>query len=260
MGRRAPGRGSNRWLGQHFLKSPKLAASLVDQAKVSPSDLVVEIGAGHGVLTKELSQRAAKVLAVEKDRSLAVGLVRRFSNNDKILILTGDFFDLPLPAHPFRVFGNIPFGSTTQLLRYLLDTGAALSRADFIVQRGAATKRAQRWNLLNLCWAPWWQFSIAARIPSSAFTPRPSVDAALLTISKRTTPLLSDHDAPTFARFARGAWTARDVGTAMKPLIPARRLRILSRKHRFSLHAPPSELDVQHWIVLFRAMSHLNDS
>ena len=254
MGKRAPGRGSNQWLGQHFLKSPKLAGSLVDQATVSPSDLVVEVGAGDGMLTNELVRRAAKVLAVEKDRSLAVGLVRRFSNDDKVLVLAGDFFDLPLPAHPFRFFGNIPFDGTTHLLRYLLDaTGVAFSRADFIVQRGAAIKRAQRWNLLNLCWAPWWQFSIAARIPSSAFTPRPSVDAALLTICKRTTPLLPEQDTLTFARFARVAWAARDVGTAMKPLIPARRLRTLSTKHRFSLHAPPSELEVQHWIALFRA-------
>ena len=256
MGRRAPGRGSSQWLGQHFLKSPKLAASLVDQAKVSPSDLVVEVGAGDGMLTKALVRRAAKVIAVEKDRSLAVGLVRRFPNDDKVLILAGDFFDFPLPAHPFRVFGNIPFDRTTHILRYLLDTtGVAISRADFIVQLGAAIKRAQRWNLLNLCWAPWWQFSIAARIPSSAFAPRPSVDAALLTISKRTTPLLPDHDTLEFARFARVAWPASDVGTAMKPLIPARRLRTLSTKHRFSLHTSPSQLDVGQWIVLFRERS-----
>lgn len=213
------------------------------------------------MLTKELVRHAAKVVAVEMDRSLAIALVKRFSNDHKVLVVVGDFFDLPLPGRPFRLFGNIPFDRTTDLLHYLLDaTGIAISRADLVVQRGAAIKRAQRWNLLNLCWSPWWHFSIVARIPSNAFDPRPSVDAAFLTISKRTTPLLPEHDRMAFARFARAAWAARDIGTAMKSLVPARRLRNLSTKHRLSLNASPSVIDVKHWIVLFRAQSDVNRS
>ena len=54
-------------LGQHFLAGNRLAAGLVEQAEVGPDDLVVEIGAGTGVLTEALARRAGRVVAVERD-------------------------------------------------------------------------------------------------------------------------------------------------------------------------------------------------
>ncbi|HWC14842.1 MAG TPA: rRNA adenine N(6)-methyltransferase family protein [Actinomycetota bacterium] len=256
MDRRAAEHRSNEWLGQHFLRSPKLAASLVDRVNLSSSDLVIEVGAGHGMLTNELVGRAALVIAVEVDPSLAIGLVRRFSHEDAVIVAAGDFFDLPRPADEFRLFGNVPFDKTTRLLRNVLDVaGSHMRRADLIVQHGAAIKRARSRNLLNLCWAPWWDFSMGKRIPSSAFRPRPSVDAAVLTISKKTTPLLPDREAVGFAQFARNAWSARDVRTAMKPFVHDRRLHHLSTQLRFPLGASPAKLDVQQWVALYRAIA-----
>ncbi|MDQ3964664.1 MAG: rRNA adenine N(6)-methyltransferase family protein [Actinomycetota bacterium] len=247
-----PQRRSTRWLGQHFLKSPKLAHSLVERTNVSSSELVIEIGAGDGILTKELARRAAQVVAVEIDPLLVLSLVQRFSKDEKVLLVFGDFFEFPLPGRAFRVFGNVPFDKTTRVLRYLL--GAAdvpISRADLIVQVGAAIKRTQRWNLLNLCWAPWWDFATTARIPSRAFRPAPSVDAALLTISKKASPLLPEEDTREFARFARVVWPAANVRTGMKSLLPARGLHNLSRQLGFSLSASPSELDLDQWVTLY---------
>ncbi len=137
-------RPSTQWLGQHSLKNHKLAASLVHGTGISSSDLVVEVGAGDGILTKELVRLAGHVLAVELDPTLAIILVKRFADDPNLLIIAGDFLDLPLPAQPFRVFGNIPFGSTTRILRHLLDpTRAGTLRADLIVERGVAIKRAE---------------------------------------------------------------------------------------------------------------------
>jgi 23S rRNA (adenine-N6)-dimethyltransferase len=256
VGKRVPQNRSTRWLGQHFLKSSRLADSLVQQANISSSDLVIELGAGDGILTKELARRAVQVVAVEVDPSLAIPLLRHFSDHEKVLLVFGDFFDFPLPARAFRVFGNIPFDKTTRLLRYLLDAAEApLLRADLIVQEGAAIKRARRWNLLNLCWAPWWAFTITRRITSRAFRPSPSVNAALLTISRRTNPLLPEQDRASFVRFARATWPESDVRSAMRHYLPARRLQNLSRQCGFSLSASPPDLDVHQWITLYRRSS-----
>ncbi|MBA3432451.1 MAG: hypothetical protein H0U16_13370, partial [Actinobacteria bacterium] len=89
-----------RGLGQHFLKSHKLAASLVQRAGVSRSDLVIEVGAGEGILTAELARAAGRVLAVELDPALAIILIRRFSNDAGVSVVAGDFLDVPLPAQP----------------------------------------------------------------------------------------------------------------------------------------------------------------
>ena len=257
MGTCRPKHGSNPWLGQHFLRSRRLAASLVQQTNVSASDLVVEIGAGYGILTRALARRAAQVIAVEIDPTLAINLVKRFSNDGKVLVVSGDFFDLPLPAAPFRVFGNIPFGSTTSLLRHLLSTtDAPIMQVDVIVQRGVAIKRTRGWNLLNLCWAPWWEFKIAARIPPSAFKPPTTVEAALLAISKRRTPLLPELEKRGFFEFARAAWHASTVRDAMRPFMSARRLQDLSKELGSSLTVAPAELDIHQWVTLYDLRSN----
>lgn len=256
MGRRPPEHGSPRWLGQHFLKSPKLAASLVQQTNIASSDLVVEVGAGEGILTRELARLGAQVVAVELDPTLAMSLVKRFSNDGNVVVVAGDFFDVPLPAHAFRVFGNIPFGSTTRLLRHLLDaTGTPLQRADLVVQRGAAIKRTRHGNLLNLCWAPWWKFRMGPRMTARSFKPPPAVDATLLTITKRSIPLLPEHHELPFVQFLRAGFGWSDVGRAMRPFFSARSLQSLSRELGFSLDARPPELDVHQWIGLYIAHS-----
>lgn len=254
MGGRSPEHGSTRWLGQHFLKSPELAASLVQQIDVASLDLVVEVGAGNGILTKELARLAAKVVAVEVDPTLAISLIKRFSNSGEVVVVAGDFFNMPLPADPFRVFGNIPFGSTTRLLRHLLDPAVtALARADVVVQHGVAIKRTRRGNLLNLCWGPWWEFRRGPRIAARSFKPPPAVDAALLTIAKRDIPLLPEYEKLPFARFLRSGFGRSDVRTALRPFISARALQSLSTQMGFSLDARPQELDVHQWISLYRA-------
>lgn len=260
MGKRSPEHGSTRWLGQHFLKSPKLAASLVKQIDVASLDLVVEVGAGHGILTEELTSLAAKVLAVELDPTLAISLVKRFSSSGNVVVVAGDFFDLPLPADPFRVFGNIPFGSTTRLLRHLLDPPVTgLVRADIVVQHGAAIKRTRRGNLLNLCWGPWWEFRMGPRIAARSFKPPPAVDAALLTIAKRDMPLVPVHEKLSFVRFLRAGFGRSEVRTAVRPFISARALQTLSTRMGFSLDARPPELDLRQWVTLYRACKNRRD-
>jgi 23S rRNA (adenine-N6)-dimethyltransferase len=132
------GRASRRGeLGQHFLAGGRLAAELVERAGVGPADLVVEIGAGTGVLTRALARRAGRVLAIEYDPRLAARLRDRLAAHDHVKVVTGDALRLPLPRRPFRVVANPPFGSTAALLRRLLDDPRSpLQRADLILQEG----------------------------------------------------------------------------------------------------------------------------
>ena len=251
---RSSERGHTQWLGQHRLKSPKLAASLVSRANISPSDLVIEVGAGGGILTTELARLAAQVLAVELDPALAGILVERFSNHHNVHIIAGDFLDLPVPARPFRVFGSIPFGSTTRILRHLLDPTTGILRADLIVERGVAIKRARpaRGKLLNVCWAPWWEFSMGRRIAARSFDPAPTVDAALLSISKRKKPLMPEHDKPAFAHFVRSTFGASELKSAMAPFLSARRFKSLSTELGFPADAGGPQLDAHQWIALYK--------
>ena len=84
-------------LGQHFLAGGRLAAELVEQAGVGAGDLVVEIGAGTGVLTEALARRAGRVVAVEYDPRLAERARARLAGFGNVRLVTADALALPPP-------------------------------------------------------------------------------------------------------------------------------------------------------------------
>jgi len=173
-------------LGQHFLRSERLAADLVTAAGVGPGDLVVEVGAGSGVLTAALAERARQVWAIEVDGRLAASLAGRFAGAPHVVVIPGDALEIPLPAGPYRVVANPPFAMTTALLRRLFDDPAAGPwRADLVVQWQVARARAQGTDALGARWAPWWEFRRGRRIPARLFRRPPSVEAAVLVAERR---------------------------------------------------------------------------
>jgi 23S rRNA (adenine-N6)-dimethyltransferase len=191
---------------QHFLRSTRVAAELVTLARVASQDLTLEIGAGDGIITAELGRRAGYVIAHELDSALARSLRRRFGPNSRVLVVEGDAFRQPLPGLPFRVVSNVPFDSTTRLLRYLLDDpGTPLERAALVLQWEVARKRAREHppTLLGLSWAPWWELSLVRQLPAAAFSPAPSVDAGIVVVEKREPPLLAGSEAKPFRSFLR---------------------------------------------------------
>ena len=200
-----------RSLGQNFLR-PERADQLVDSAGFVAGDLVVEIGAGRGALTHALARRGVQVVALEKDPQWAESLRRevvRHGHDNKVRVLRCDALDYRMPRRPFRVIGSLPFGATTAILRHLLDDpDTYLVRADLIVQWEVARKRAVMppSTLLSTTWAPWWSFEVARRIPAAAFRPVPSVDAAMLRVTRREPPILPLRMAAPYATFVRRQW------------------------------------------------------
>lgn len=208
--RRTPRDERRRRLGQNFL-CPDVAERLVAQADLSPSDFVLEIGAGTGAITLSLAKRGIEVVAVEADPAWAERLRchLRALGQSHVRVAVGDFLSFPLPHRPFRVVGSLPFGRTTDILRRLLDRPELpLERADVIVQWEVARKRAAvpSFTLLSTVWAPWWEFHLGGRIPASAFRPVPRVDGGVLVITRRAHPLLPFGMSRAWARFVRAHW------------------------------------------------------
>jgi 23S rRNA (adenine-N6)-dimethyltransferase len=185
---------------------------LVAGAAFAPGDLVVEIGAGRGTCTFALARHGVRVVALEKDPRWAATLRRevvRRGLGDRVSVVCCDARGYHMPRRPFRAFGSLPFGATTSILRSLLDDpSSALLRCDFVVQLAVARKRAATppTTLLSTTWAPWWSFEMGRRIPAGAFRPVPSVDAAVLRVSRRVPPLLPPRMATAYASFVQREW------------------------------------------------------
>lgn len=191
--------------GQHFL-APRLAADLVRNAGITRGDLVVEIGAGTGVITRQLARRAGRVIAVELDPRFASRLRKQYASARNVQVVGADALRVPLPRKPYRVVGNLPFARTTAILRRLLDDpSGALMRADLVVQWGVAVKRCSQRpsTLLTISWSPWFELTITRRLAASSFRPPPPVDAAVMAVTRRPDPLLDVSECAAFHRFLR---------------------------------------------------------
>jgi 23S rRNA (adenine-N6)-dimethyltransferase len=245
-----------RVLSQNFLVDRRAIDALVDGSGAGAGDLVVDIGAGNGLISAALVRRGAQVLAIERDPSLAERLRAKFATWPAVTVVEADVLETPWPAEPFRVVANIPFGITTKILRHLLDSDV-LARADLIVQAEVARKRgtAGRGTLVNACWEPWFEFGTGARIPAAAFRPRPRVDAAILIVTRREPPLVAVASRRDYTDFVTAAFEGArpTVASALARAIPRSRFAGLARELGFGDDALPAHLDVHQWTGLFRA-------
>jgi 23S rRNA (adenine-N6)-dimethyltransferase len=248
-------------LGQHFLAGGWLAAELVEQAGVGAGDLVVEIGAGTGVLTEALARRAGRVVAVECDPRLADRTRRRLASYPNVRVVTADALALPAPRKPFRVVANLPFGTTAAMLRRLLgDPRSRLERADLILQEQAARRyaAARPGSPETIRWGTVYELTTGRRLGPGCFRPPPRVGAAVLVARRRRPPLVP----PTGqARFAALLTTAfRHPGLPLRrglvPPLTYRQLRRLADDLGFPLDARPADLDATQWAGIFAFLDH----
>ena len=231
--------------GRHALRSRAFADELVREAGIAPGDLVLDLGAGAGLLTRAIRSAGARVLAVELDPALAATLRRRFPDAQ---VIEGDAARMPLPREPFAVLANLPFAVGTAILRRLLDDPCVpLTRLDAIVEWGLAEKRARVWpsTQLSCFWSAWYELAIARRVPRDAFAPPPSVDAAVFRAIRRAEPLVPVAEARSYLAFLRRGFA--EPGR-LRRVVP----RAALRRVAFANDANARDLDARQWAALYR--------
>lgn len=179
-----PESGSRRHWGWHPLTDP-WARRLVASAGISPTDVVLDIGAGTGSITRPLLRTGARVIAVEIHPARLGTLHALAEHRDNLVVVRADARDLRLPRRPFKVVSSPPYAGASAIIERLVSPGSRLVSADLVVQRQLARRfvdgrvpGARR--VLST-----YQVSVARRLPRTAFRPAPSVDSVVLRIQRR---------------------------------------------------------------------------
>jgi 23S rRNA (adenine-N6)-dimethyltransferase len=156
----------------------------VADAGVRPGELVLDIGAGHGVLTAELIQRGARVIAVELHPARARRLRTRFAGLP-VTVVDADAVSMRLPRRPFRVVASPPYAISSPLLRLLLAPSSRLTAADLVLQRAVVRRYAGAQPAGQGRWERRWRVQAGRPLPRHAFRPSPGVDSAVLVVRRR---------------------------------------------------------------------------
>lgn len=235
-------------VSQNFLTSGKTIARLLALTDISPTDTVVEIGAGKGHITRALSQRCAQVLTYEIDPALCAKL--RNSLPPNVRLYQRDFLCTPLPAKPYKVFANIPFNRTTDILHRLTQERHGLECAWLIMEKGAAMRFSGmgRETLSSLLLKPWWSVRIVHRLRREDFHPAPSVDCVLLELRRCDKPDLSMKEFAAWQRFVR-----HGLEKGLQGLVTPGQAKAAMREAGIPMSAT---LQYVQWLCLFRWSNH----
>ena len=244
-------------VGQHFLRSSRLAAALVADAGVSRSDHVVEIGGGTGVFTRALAEVASSVTVVERDPAMVNGLRARFQRSLHVRVIEGDAVAFEWPDEEFCVVANLPFTRSGAILGHMLDDPAVpLRRADVIVQWELADKHAAVWpsTLRSTYWRAWFDIAIGRRLARTAFSPVPSVDAAVLRFERRPKPRVAVAQHAAYRSFLSDAFESRQpIRRALAGALSPLQIKRLAPTLGFAPDCRPWDLDANQWASLFAA-------
>lgn len=200
-------------LGQNFLHDPHLLEKIVAQADLRPDDVVLEIGAGTGNLTRLLAGRSRRVIAVEIDGRLVPLLREEFDGQPHVEIVHGDILELDLADRlcgvPYVVVANLPYYITSAILRRLFEEFPRPRRAVITVQREVAERIVAGPGEMSLLAASV-QFyghpQLAFRINPAAFWPRPEVESAAVRIDLYDRPPVDVPGEETFFRVVRAGF------------------------------------------------------
>jgi 16S rRNA (adenine1518-N6/adenine1519-N6)-dimethyltransferase len=199
----AHGMRPNKSFGQNFLIDRSVLMQIVDAAEIDPADQVLEVGAGTGVLTRELAQRARRVVAVELERDMLALLAKTTGMYANVELVARNLLYLDptevFGAEAYKLVANLPYYITAPTFRHFLESANPPRLIVVMVQQEVAQRIVARpgdLSLLAVSIQFYGQPRIVAHVPAKAFYPAPKVDSAILRIDVNAeTPLtLAERD------------------------------------------------------------------
>lgn len=214
-----------RW-GQHFLHNEQILRRLLDAARITSGEPVLEIGPGHGALTERLLAAGARVTAVEIDPLLAASLRNRWGDVENFRLIEGDVLKTGLApqslfgesqpggVQPYGIIANLPYYLSTPLLFRLMQARSGFNRLLLMVQKEIAQRMAatpadgKAYGSLSIAAQHCFEIAYLFTVPPGAFSPPPKVESAVVRLIPRQ-PVLNSDDEAAFMEHVKMLFTGR---------------------------------------------------
>jgi 16S rRNA (adenine1518-N6/adenine1519-N6)-dimethyltransferase len=210
-----------RAMGQHYLHNRGVLDKIVRALDPRKDGLVIEIGPGRGALTFLLTEKAGRVVAVEKDSRLIPVLEERAPANLALIeadVLHVSFREI-LKSHPefsppVRLAGNLPYSISSPFLFKVLEEKEFFDRCVFLLQKEVAQRvcaqpGSKRYAPLSILIQMHFEAKMLFKVSPASFSPPPRVESALIRLEKREHPLFVLEDEKTFSNFLQTAFSHR---------------------------------------------------
>ena len=185
---------ANKNLGQNFLIDDDAVSGIVDAAKVSKDDLIIEIGPGLGTLTKELLDKAGKVICIELDKRMIEILNDRFSMYDNFKVLNDDVLKVNLKEliakekiKTAKIVANLPYYITTPIIMKLLEDRLDIETITVMIQKEVADRLVTKpgtgdTGAITYAIHYYTEPKRVLEVPNTAFIPEPKVNSTVINL------------------------------------------------------------------------------
>lgn len=249
------GQGLPYSISQNFLTSRRTIDRLLRLTNIKKWDTVLEIGAGKGHITKALADTCGTVISYEIDSKLYERLEPQLPPN--VVLCHGDFLKCILPKTSYKVFANIPFSITTDIVRKLTNAGSLPEAMWLIMEKGAAKRFCglPKDNLNSLLIKPFFDTKIIYHFRREDFHPAPRVDIVMVEFRAKQERDIRRAERQDYADFLTHSFRYGLFGS--KALLTKKQIAMALKNAKLPPLKPTDDILYIQWLCLFRCWLRL---
>jgi 23S rRNA (adenine-N6)-dimethyltransferase len=242
---------------QNYFNNTQAIIELISKSGLGDSDIVIDIGAGKGSLTKELANKVKKVIAIENDEVNYRSLFVQLGANKKVTLINDNFLDYVLPQHyPYSIFSNIPFNYSSDVIRKLVNAVNPPSNMILFLQKEFADQLLgipySRESLKSIWLKTYYSPTLIYYCQKSDFLPPPKVDVVVVQM-KKCVNLQSQRSIVQFLDFVAFAFsqTKPNIGKGFINLLTIKQQGYLTKNQEIDFSLKPSEITFTQWKKIY---------
>jgi 23S rRNA (adenine-N6)-dimethyltransferase len=238
---------------QNLYTNKEKLKEIIKLSEINFSDIVLDIGAGTGIIAEELSRYAKQVIAYELDQKYFKKLEEKFNNSSNIILKNENFLNIELPRKEFKIFSNIPFFITTDIINKITDVNSKLEEAFLFVQKESAErfagepKNTQIATILSFMY----EIKIREKFQKKDFKPMPNVDIVLLNIRRKD---FNKKDFQLYRDFITYIFNQMNYSVldTFKKLFTYKQLKYINQYLNKNRYSKPTDIPLDYYLNIFQ--------